>query len=144
VKSNTIADAVLPGAGLVVDGHPARGLPLLVPAVVVLSAIIFALVFGGFAGSWILPRALPLYLVLAIAAVACRWRFERRARLDPAETHRLARAASQAWLRGDANAAQQAQALVRAAPELAQAWRLHAVVTGDRRSVQRAENIERR
>jgi len=143
VKPSAIADALLPGSGLVIDGRPAWGAPLLVPAVLILAALALALLLGGFAGTWILPRALPLYVLLALSALGCRWHLERRARIDPEAVRLHARAASQAWLRGDPADAH-ALALVRAAPEQAQAWRLHALVTGDARSLKRAESIERR
>lgn len=143
MKPAAIADALLPGSGLVIDGRPAWGVPLLVPAVLILSALCLALLLGGFAGTWILPRALPLYALLALIALACRWHLARRARIDPEVVRRHARAASQAWLRGEP-AAGHALALVRAAPEQAQAWRLHALVTGEARSLQRAEAIEQR
>lgn len=144
MKPAAIADALLPGSGLVVDGRPAWGIPLLVPAVLILAALALALLLGGFAGTWILPRALPLYVLLALAALGCRWHLARRARIDPEAVRRHARAASQAWLRGDPAAAEHAQALVRAAPEQPQAWRLHGLVTGASRSLQRAEAIEQR
>jgi len=144
VKPATVADAALPGAGLVLDGRLAWGLPLLFPAVIILAAALPALIIGGFAASLVLPKALPLYAVLAATALALRWHLARRARLDPEATRKLARAASQAWLRGEPAATTQAQALVRAAPEMAQAWRLHALITGETRSLQRAEAIERR
>ena len=35
MKPATIGDALLPGAGLVLDGRPAWGLPLLVPAILI-------------------------------------------------------------------------------------------------------------
>ncbi len=143
MKPVAIADALLPGSGLVIDGRPAWGVPLLIPAVLILSALSLALLFGGFAGTWILPRALPLYALLALAALACRRHLARRARIDPEVVRRHARAASQAWLRGEPAAAH-AMALIRAAPEQAQAWRLHALVTGEARSLKRAESIEQR
>jgi hypothetical protein len=143
VKPVAIADALLPGSGLVIDGRPAWGVPLLVPAVLILAALTLALLLGGFAGAWIMPRVLPLYAVLALAALGCRWHLARRARIDPEAVRRHARAASQAWLRGEPAAAH-ARALVEAAPEQAQAWRLHALVTGEPRGLKRAEAIERR
>ena len=144
MKPAAIADALLPGCGLVLDGRPAWGVPVLVPAVLILSTLAVALLLGGFASAWILPRALPPYALLALAALACRWHLARRARIDPEIVRRHARAASQAWLRGEAAAAGHALALVRAAPEQAQAWRLHALVTGETRSLRRAEAIEQR
>lgn len=143
MKPAAIADALLPGSGLVLDGRPAWGVPLLIPAVLTLSALSLAMLLGGFAGTWILPRALPLYALLSFAALTCRWQFARRARIDPDMVRRHARAASQAWLRGEPTA-EHAQALVRAAPEQAQAWRLHALVTGEARSLRRAEAIDQR
>ncbi len=144
MKPAAVADALLPGSGLLVDGRPTWGLALLIPAILCLSALLFALILGGFAGFWVLPRALPLYLLLAVTALAIRWRFARLARLDPAQTRLLARAASRAWLRGEPEAAAQAQALTRAAPELAQAWRLRALITGEAQALRRAEAIESR
>ncbi len=143
MKPVAIADALLPGSGLVIDGRPAWGVPLLIPAVLILSTLCLALLLGGFAGTWILPRALPLYALLALAALACRWHLGRRAQIDPEVVRRHARAASQAWLRGEPTAGH-ALALIRAAPEQAQAWRLHALVTGEPRSLKRAESIEQR
>lgn len=143
MKPAAIADALLPGSGLVIDGRPAWGVPLLIPAVLILSALCLALLLGGFAGTWILPRALPLYALFALAALACRWHLARRARIDPGLVRRHARAACQAWLRGEPTAGH-ALALVRAAPEQAQAWRLHALVTGETRGLRRAEAIEQR
>ncbi len=144
MKPAAVADALLPGSGLLVDGRPAWGLALLVPAVLCLSALLLALIISGFAAAWVLPRALPLYVLLALTALAVRWRFAQLARLDPAATQRLARAASRAWLRDEPEAATIAQALTRAAPELAQAWRLRALVTGEAKALKRAEAIERR
>lgn len=142
MKPTAVADALLPGSGLIVDGRPVWGIPLLVPAVLLLAALLLALLLGGFAASWVLPRALPCYAILIVIALLCRWRLARLARLDPQAVRRLARTASQAWLRGESTA--QAQELVRAAPDLAQAWRLHALVSGDARSLKRADSIEQR
>ena len=143
MKPATVADALLPGAGLVLDGRPAWGLPLLVPAVLCLAAMLVALPLPGFRGV-VLPWTLPLYALLIASALTCRWHLARLARIDPEAARRHARAASQAWLRGEPEAATHARALVRCAPELAQAWRLHALVTGEARSLKRAEAIERR
>jgi len=142
VKPVALADLLLPGSGLIVDGRWAWGAPLLAPAILLISAMLLALILGGFAGAWILPRALPVYLALSLLALGFRWRIERRARLDPEAVRQLARQASRAWLRGEPAAAAHAAALVRAAPELAQAWRLHALVTGESRSLKRAVVIE--
>ncbi len=144
MKPVAIADALLPGSGLIIDSRSAWGLPLLVPAILLLSALLLALTIGGFASAWVVPRALPSYAALSVAALLFRWRFDRRGRLDPIAARQLARAASQAWLRSEPAAADHALALTRAAPELAPAWRLHALITGDQRSVRRAEAIERR
>ncbi len=143
MKPAAIADALLPGSGLVIDGRSAWGVPLLIPAVLILSALVLALLLGGFASTWILPRALPFYGLLALAALTCRWLLARGARIDPDLVRRHARAASQAWLRGEPTA-DHALALVRAAPEQAQAWRLHALVTGEARSLRRAAAIDQR
>lgn len=144
MKRFAAADLLLPGAGLVVDGRLAWGVPLLVPAVLLLSALLLGLVVGGFAAAWIMPRALPPYLLLAVLAALVRWRLAARERIDPETVKRAARAAARAWLRGEADAVQHARAVVRAAPEMAQAWRLLALINGDARAARRAEAIDRR
>ncbi len=137
-------DLALPGAGLLLDGRLAWALPILIPAVFVLAGLAGGLLLGGFAADWVLPRLLPTYLVLAGLASLLRLRLAGREAIDPATTNRLAREASQAWLRGAPDAAAKAVALTDAAPELAQAWRLRALVSGDARAARRAEAIERR
>ncbi len=144
MNSSAIADALLPGSGLVVDGRPAAGITLLVPAVLILAALLVAVLIGGFAAAWVAPRAIPAYLVLIGIAALLRWQISRRERIDPQEARRLARETSRAWLRDEPAATTLAGELVRAAPEMAQAWRLHAQVTGDARSLRRAASIEGR
>jgi hypothetical protein len=143
MRPATVADTLLPGSGLVVDGRLAPGAALLVPAVLLLCALLLSLTFGAFA-AWVVPRALPAYVLLSVIALALRWRYTRRERGDPARARVLARAAAKAWLRGESQAADEARQLVRACPEMANAWRLLAMVTGDARATARAEAIERR
>jgi len=144
VNRSAVADALLPGAGLIVDGRPAAGIPLLVPTVFLLAVLLLAAAIGGFAAAWVLPRALPAYVLLAVIAALVRWRIACRQRIDPQVARQLARDASQAWLRGDPAATAIATKLTGAAPEMAQAWRLHALVSGDVRSAKRATTIEQR
>lgn len=140
-----ITDTLLPGSGLIVDGRVLPGAVLLAPAVAVWTALLLCLVIGGAFAEWALPRALPVLVLLAVAALVVRWRFARQARFDPAATRALARAAAKAWLRGqDAEAATGARQLVRTAPDLAGAWRLAALVTGDARAARRADAIDAR
>lgn len=138
------ADAVLPGAGLTIQGRLAWGVPLLACAVPVQAALLFALAFGGAVGGWLVPRALVAWAVLAAAALAVRWLLRRAERGDPAEAVRLARAVSRAWLRGEGEAAALARRLLRAAPAEPQAWRLAALVLDDPRAARRAESLARR
>lgn len=145
MRAATVLDAAIPGSGLLLDGRLAAALPVLVPAVLVLALLTVALALGGAIGAWVWPRAVPAHLVLAAAALLLRWHFARRARIDPARARELARAAARAWLRGeDAAAAQAARELVRAAPEVPNAWRMLALVAGDPRAERRAQAIEGR
>lgn len=140
-----ITDTLVPGSGLIIEGRTWPGALLLAPAIVALSLLLVCLVLGGAFASWAVLRVLPAYTILSIVTLFLRWRYDRRSRLDPAQVKQLARQTAQAWLRGqDAEAATAAQALVRAAPELPNAWRLNAMVTGDERGNRRAEAIERR
>jgi hypothetical protein len=144
VKPVTVADALLPGSGLIVDGRLAWGAPLLAPAILLLSALLLSLTLGGAFAAWTAPRAIPVYLLLSIGALVIRHRLAVRERVDPEQTRQLARAAEQAWLRNEPDAADKARAVTRAAPELPQAWRLLALVAGDAKAARRADAIERR
>lgn len=144
MKPTAVADGLLPGSGLIVDGRTAWGAPLLAPAILILSALAIALALGGAFAAWTLPRALPAYAALALAALLIRRRLAARERVDPEAAKRLARAAQRAWLLGEPDAAARARALTAAAPELPQAWRLLALVSGDAAAARRAEAIERR
>lgn len=140
-----ITDTLLPGSGLIIEGRTWPGALLLAPAIIVLSLLLVSLLLGGVFAAWALAHALPVYAILSIVTLVLRWRYARRARLDPAQVKLLARTTAKAWLHGqDAAAATAAQALVRAAPELPNAWRLKALVTGDQRAERRAEAIEKR
>lgn len=148
MKRFSWVDLVMPGASLTVAGRLGWGLPLLVLAVLnaalLLAALLLAAVLGGgFLAAWAWPRCATVHLLLAGAALILRWRAARRAP-DPARLRALARAASAAWLRGEAVAATRARELVRAAPDEPQAWQLHALITGERRSLARAEALRRR
>lgn len=144
MKPTAIADGLLPGSGLIVDGRTAWGAALLAPAILLLSALAISVLLGGAFSAWTVPRALPLYAGLAVAALVVRHRLSLRERIDPARIRELARAAQQAWLRSEADAADKARAVVRSAPEMPQAWRLLALITGDAKAARRAEAIERR
>jgi hypothetical protein len=137
-------DLALPGAGLLLDGRLAWALPILVPAILILAALAGGLLLGGFAADWTLTRLLPAYLLCAALAALVRLRLAARETIDPEAAKRLARDAAQAWLRDAPDATGKAIALTDAAPELAQAWRLRALVSGDARAARRAEAIERR
>jgi hypothetical protein len=138
------ADLALPGSGLFLDGRIGVALGLLLPAILILAALLAASALGGFAAGWALPRLVPIYLLLAIGACGLRLVLARREQVDPARVRELARAAARAWLRREPDAAARARAVTAAAPELAQAWRLVALVAGDARAARRAEAIERR
>ena len=141
----TLIDALVPGSGLIIEGRIWPGALLLAPAIAALSLLLVSLLLGGAFADWAGLRVLPVYAVLAGLACLLRWRYAQRARLDPVQVKKLARITAQAWLRGqDEAAASAAQALVRAAPELPNAWRLKALVTGDERATRRAVAIERR
>lgn len=141
----SIVDTLVPGAGLTIDGRFWPGAALLAPAVVVLSALVLAILVGGGVAEWVLPRALPVYALLAAIALLLRWRYARLARIDPVRAKELARTAAKAWLRGqDAEAAAAARELTAAAPEVANAWRLRAMVSGDARAERRAAAIDAR
>jgi hypothetical protein len=145
VRWLAITDTLLPGSGLIIEGRTWPGAALLAPAIVALSLLLICLLLGGAFAAWATLRVLPAYALLSITTLCLRWRYERRARLDPTQVKLLARTAAQAWLRGqDDVAASTAKALVQAAPELPNAWRLNALVTGDPRATRRAEAIERR
>lgn len=138
------ADLALPGSGLFLDGRLVPGLGLLLPAILILAALLAATALGGFAAGWALPRLGPVYLVLAGAACAVRLVLARREQVDPARVRELARSAARAWLRREPDAAARARAVVAAAPGLAQAWRLVALVAGDASAARRADAIDRR
>lgn len=140
-----LADACLPGSGLIVDGRYGVGAALLVPAIVVLSGMALAVVVGGALAEIVWPRALPIYILLGSIALLMRWRYARLARIDPVRARELARAAAKAWLRGkDTEALASAKQLVRAAPELPNAWRMLALVSNDAVAERRANEIEAR
>lgn len=143
MRPATILDATIPGSGLLLDGRLAAGLPLLAPTAICLALLIIAAAIGGAIGAWVIPRIIPAYLVLALAALGLRWHFARLARIDPVRAKELARSAAKAWLRGqDAEAAAAARQLVQAAPEVANAWRMLGMVTGDPKAERRAQAIE--
>lgn len=144
MKPTTLADALLPGSGLAVDGRLGWGTALLAPSIAILSALAISLLLGGAFAAWTLPRALPAYAVLIIAAIAVRRWLAARERVDPEAARRLAREAQRAWLRGEPDAADRARALTRLAPELPQAWRLLAVIAADPAAARRAVAIEQR
>ena len=145
IPSIAIADALLPGSGLIVEGRLAVGALLLLPAIVVLAALAVALVVGGALAADVWPQALPSYVLLGAIALLMRWRYTRLARIDPVRARELARAAAKAWLRGqDAEAIASAKQLVRAAPELPNAWRMLALVSNDPKAERQAQSIEAR
>lgn len=144
MKPTTIADALLPGTGLIVDGRLAWGIPLLVPAVLLLSALLLAVMLGGFLAAWVAPRGLPAYLILSLCALVIRHRLAARERFDPTQAKQLARAAASAWLRDDGDATAKARLVTRVAPDLPQAWHLLALVSGDAQATRRAKRIEAR
>lgn len=144
MKPAAVADGLLPGSGLVLDGRLGWGVPLLVPAVLIISSLLLALLVAGFLASRLALYGLPAYAVLSAAALLIRHRLALRERVDPEATRRLARAAEQAWLQGAPDAAEKARAVTRAAPEMAQAWRLLALVAGDAAAARRADAIDRR
>lgn len=140
-----VIDTLLPGSGLIIAGRIWPGTVLLAPAIVILSMLLVCFLVGGAFADWATLRLIPAYTLLSIVTIVLRWRYERRSRLDPLQVKQLARSTAQAWLQGrDEAAATAAQALVRAAPELPNAWRLKAMVTGDARATRRAEAIEAR
>ncbi|MBN8527524.1 MAG: hypothetical protein J0M02_19495, partial [Planctomycetes bacterium] len=98
MKPTAIADGLLPGSGLIVDGRIAWGAALLAPAILLLSALAISLLLGGAFSAWTVPRALPAYACLAVAAILLRRRFDRRSRIDPGQARTLAREAQAAWL----------------------------------------------
>lgn len=141
-------DLVLPGAALVVAGRLAWGLPLLALAVgcwalALLAAGLALALGGGFLLARVLPWAGVLHLAAALAALALRRRWAARPAADREQLHALARAACRAWLRGEPDAAARARALTAAAPNDPRAWRLAALLTGDRRAAARAQALER-
>lgn len=141
----TITDTLLPGSGLIIEGRTWPGALLLAPAIVILSLLLVCLLLGGAFAAWAIWKLIPCYAVLAVITLCLNKHYRRLAQLDPLQVKTLARATAQAWLRGEKEAAAHAaQSLVRAAPELPNAWRLKALVTGDEQATHRAEAIERR
>lgn len=119
----SLADALLPGSGLLRDGRIGAGLALL-------AATALAAAAAALAGELVEPDAAAVLRLAALAAwaggglaaVLLRWRRHRRQRIDPVLVRRLHREACRAWLRGEADALARARALARAAPEEAGAW----------------------
>lgn len=127
----------LPGAGHVLRGRVALGLGLLVPALVLVTALLLVGLVGTstWAGSvrgWLLGG----YLVLALAATTGHLLIDRSPPTDPELIRQLHRAAAVAFLADrDAEAVAAAEQLVAHAGREPGAWRLLALTAdaaGDR------------
>jgi hypothetical protein len=137
-------DAILPGAGLVISGRLAGGIPLFAMALVLAAGAVVAVLMGGAVTPRMLPPIAAGYVLLIAIAQSARWAYARRARFDPQAARRLARSALAAWLRDQPEAAATAsRQLLKLAPEEPGAWRLRHLVLGDGRDLAQAERLER-
>ncbi len=139
-------NSLLPGAGLVIAGHLAAGLFLLVPAVLVLALLALALALFTVTAALPIAGILAIvYALLAAAAAGWWWRCARRRRFDPARVRALHLVAATAYLQNrSAEALAAARAVTAAAPEEAGAWRFLALVAADAGDPVTARAAERR
>ena len=148
-----VLNLALPGAGLVVRGHLALGIALVLPALLTLAVAALA------AGILVRPLAfsvvttcLGIWATLSVIAATLWWRQDQREHLDPVAVRAIHREAAAAWLKEQpAEALAAARRLVVAAPEEPGAWQLLARIAQDagdptlaRRAARRAATIEAR
>lgn len=129
----SIADALLPGSGLLRDGRPQAGLALFaITAFAAAAAALAGELFEPGAAAFLRLGSVALWATAGLAAAFLRWRRHRRRHLDAPLVRRLHRDACRAWLRDEPDALSRARSLVRAAPEEAGAWTFLAQVAADR------------
>jgi len=136
-------DAVLPGAGLVVRGRLAVGLPCLVAAVLVIAGVVLAqLVLIRGSATPVTLSLIGVYVVLIAVAVTVQV-LGRPPATPAAELIRTRhRSIAAAWLRGEATVALEgARELSRLAAGEPGAWRLVELIasrSGEKQEAQRA------
>lgn len=127
----TWLNLAFPGAGLLLRGRLGLGLSLLLPAVVLLSALALAQVVATstMLGSWRLG-ILGGYILLGGLATALHAVLLRERPVDPEAVRQLVREVAAAYLgQRPAEAVAAAQRLVKLAPRQAGSWRLLAQVS---------------
>lgn len=142
----TVLDCVLPGAGLVLRGRLAWGVPCLVLSVLCLSSAILAqLVVIRPLATWVTLGCLGVYVVVALCAVAVQRLSQRVRTLAGEDLRRRHRAIATAWLSGDnATAVSGARTLVQDAASEPGAWRLLELIAGRGGHPQEAARAGRR
>jgi hypothetical protein len=141
-----VADALLPGSGLLARGRLGVGVALIAAGALAASALALGLAgVPGFDGG--LVRAAAAYLALGAAAALGGWSLDRGSRIDPTAVRAAHDEAAAAFLRGENPAAlAAARRVARLAPQEPGAWDLLALVAraaGDPGTADRAERRAR-
>jgi hypothetical protein len=141
-----LLDLPFPGAGLLLRGRLTLGLGLLIPALVLLTAVILSGLMATSAwGSQLRTWLLIGYALLALVAIACHLWLARARVIDPDQVRLLYRQAASAFLVDrPAEALAAAERLAAHAGGEPGAWRLVALVADAAGEPARAARARRR